>query len=147
MCRVLKVPKSTYYQSFHKKPSVYEVENKKITGRICAIHKESDGRYGASKIHAQLLKEGVKVSIKRVQKLQYLSFYACSLPIYDSRNIMLTLEPQAFVSYLHFYIQQFSPLGSITYLRTWFTDLTYFIVYQLVIKWNYFMSYFHSCGC
>jgi len=48
---------------------VYEVENKKITGRICAIHKESDGRYGVPKIHAQLLKEGVKVSIKRVQRL------------------------------------------------------------------------------
>lgn len=69
MCRVLKVPKSTYYQSFHKKPNVYEVENKKITERICAIHKESDGRYGALKIHAQLLKEGLKVSIKRVQRL------------------------------------------------------------------------------
>jgi len=26
----------------------------------------------------------------RVQKLQYFSFYACSLPIYDSRNIMPT---------------------------------------------------------
>ena len=69
MCRVLKVPKSTYYQSFHKKPSIYEIENQKITERICAIHKESDGRYGAPKIHAQLQKEGVKVSIKRVQRL------------------------------------------------------------------------------
>jgi len=48
---------------------VYEVENKKITERICPIHKESDGRYGAPKIHAQLLKEGLKVSIKRVQRL------------------------------------------------------------------------------
>jgi len=26
----------------------------------------------------------------RVQKLQYFSFYACSLPIYDSRSIMPT---------------------------------------------------------
>lgn len=30
MVAFLKVPKSTYYQSFHKKPSVYEVENKKL---------------------------------------------------------------------------------------------------------------------
>lgn len=65
MCRVLKEPKSTHYHSFHKKPNVYEVENQKITERICAIHKESGGRY----IHAQLQKEGVKVSIKCVQRL------------------------------------------------------------------------------
>ncbi len=46
-----------------------KLKTKKITERICAIHKNSDGRYGAPKIHAQLLKEGVKVSIKRVQRL------------------------------------------------------------------------------
>ncbi|WP_407942274.1 IS3 family transposase [Microaerobacter geothermalis] len=34
-----------------------------------AIHKDSHARYGAPKIHQMLLKEGYKVSIKRVQRL------------------------------------------------------------------------------
>ncbi|WP_435799593.1 IS3 family transposase [Peribacillus asahii] len=69
MCRVLKVPKSTYYQAANKKPSVYQLENEQLTERIREIHQESDGRYGAPKIHYLLCKEGLKVSIKRVQRL------------------------------------------------------------------------------
>lgn len=69
MCRILKMPKSTYYQSFHKKPNSYHVANEAIMDRIRAIHKESKGIYGAPKIHRALLKEGYSCSIKRVQRL------------------------------------------------------------------------------
>lgn len=69
MCRILKMPKSTYYQSFHKKPNSYHVANEAILDRIIAIHKESKGIYGAPKIHRVLLKEGYSCSIKRVQRL------------------------------------------------------------------------------
>ncbi len=69
MCRVLKMPKSTYYQSFHKKPSVYEVENQQLLKRIRAIHKESDGRYGAPKIFEVLKQEGYQGSINRIQRI------------------------------------------------------------------------------
>ncbi|GEK34518.1 hypothetical protein KSI01_20510 [Kurthia sibirica] len=50
-CRVLKLPKSRYYQAAHIKPSVYYLENQHITERIREIHPESDCRYGAPKIH------------------------------------------------------------------------------------------------
>ncbi|MGE7925712.1 DDE-type integrase/transposase/recombinase, partial [Viridibacillus arvi] len=63
MCRVLKLPKSTYYQAAHKKPSVYHLENQHITERIREIHRASDYRYYL------LCKEGFQVSIKRVQRL------------------------------------------------------------------------------
>ncbi|MGE7920015.1 IS3 family transposase [Viridibacillus sp. NPDC093762] len=69
MCRVLKLPKSTYYQAAHKKPSVYHLENQLITERIREIHQASDRRYGAPKIHYLLCREGFQVSIKRVQRL------------------------------------------------------------------------------
>ncbi len=69
MCRVLKMPKSTYYQSFYKKPSVYEVENQQLLERIRAIHKESDGRYGAPKIFEVLKQEGYQGSINRIQRI------------------------------------------------------------------------------
>ena len=69
MCRVLKMPKSTYYQSFHKKPNSYHVANEQLLERIRAIHKESKGRYGAPKIFEILKKEGYTGSINRVQPL------------------------------------------------------------------------------
>jgi putative transposase len=69
MCRVLSLPKSSFYQAAHKKPSVYKVENEKLLKRICEIHSESRGRYGAPKIHHLLCKEGYTISIKRVQRL------------------------------------------------------------------------------
>ncbi|MGN7403249.1 IS3 family transposase [Cytobacillus praedii] len=69
MGRVLKLPKSTYYQAAHKMPSAYQIENEEITKRIREIHKASKGRYGAPKIHYLLRKEGFQVSIKRVQRL------------------------------------------------------------------------------
>lgn len=73
MCRVLKVPKSSYYQSFKKKTSRYKLENEKLLNRIRAIHKESKGRYGAPKIHFLLRKEGFCISIKRVQRIMKLN--------------------------------------------------------------------------
>ncbi|MGN7479877.1 IS3 family transposase [Solibacillus silvestris] len=69
MCRVLKMPKSTYYQSFHKKPNSYHVANEKLLVRIRAIHADSGGRYGAPKIFALLKQEGYTGSIDRVQRI------------------------------------------------------------------------------
>ena len=69
MCRVLKMPKSTYYQSFHKKPNSYHVANEVLLERIRVIHKESDGRYGAPKIFEVLKQEGYTGSIDRIQRI------------------------------------------------------------------------------
>lgn len=63
------MPRSTYYQSFRKVKSAYEIENEEITATILAIHEKSKGRYGAPKIHRELLKKGYIVSLKRVQRL------------------------------------------------------------------------------
>ena len=69
MCRVLKMPRSTYYDSFHKKPNSYHVANEELLEKIRAIHQESKGRYGAPKVHRKLLKEGYSCSLKRVLRL------------------------------------------------------------------------------
>ena len=69
MCRVLKMPKSTYYQSFQKKPNSYHVANEKLLARIRIIHKESDERYGAPKIFEILKREGYTGSIDRIQRI------------------------------------------------------------------------------
>jgi putative transposase len=69
LCKVLGVARSTYYQSHHKVESLLALENKRITRQIIHIHKDSSGRYGAPKIHETLRKQGVHISLKRVQRL------------------------------------------------------------------------------
>src|SRR5699024_12334329 len=69
LCEVLEVPRSTYYQSFHKVKSSYQIENESILERIKIIHAESKGRYSAPKVHEVLKVEGFNVSLKRVQRL------------------------------------------------------------------------------
>ncbi len=60
MCRVLKLPKSTYYQSSHKKPSTYQVENEEMMERIREIHQASKGRYGILKFITYCVKKDLK---------------------------------------------------------------------------------------
>nr|WP_088350782.1 IS3 family transposase [Ureibacillus massiliensis] len=69
MCRVLKMPKSTYYQSFHKQPNSYHVANEQLLERIRVIHQESKGRYGAPKIFVILQNEGYTGTINRIQRI------------------------------------------------------------------------------
>lgn len=69
MCDVLKVSRSTYYQSFHKVKSSYAKENEAVLARIKTIHAESKGRYGAPKIHYLLTQEKVDFSLNRVQRI------------------------------------------------------------------------------
>lgn len=66
---MLEIPRSTYYQSFQHVESNRDRENKELTEKITEIHTESKQRYGAPKIHKNLLKEGYLASLKRVQRL------------------------------------------------------------------------------
>ena len=69
MCRVLKMPKSTYYQSFHKQPNSYHVANEQLLERIRVIHQDSKGLYGAPKIFIILQSEGYTGTINRIQRI------------------------------------------------------------------------------
>ncbi len=66
---MLNIPSSTYYQSKHQMESKWEYENQQLLERIKEIYFESKRRYGAIKVHRQLIKEGFSVSLKRVQRL------------------------------------------------------------------------------
>ena len=69
MCKLLNIPKSTYYQSHHHTPSRRESENIILKERILQIYNENKCRYGAPKIQKTLEKSGTYISIKRVQRL------------------------------------------------------------------------------
>ncbi|HAQ5502797.1 TPA: IS3 family transposase, partial [Enterococcus faecium] len=46
-----------------------EIRNNKLKKKISTIFFTNKQRYGATKIHQVLLKEGISVSLKHVQKL------------------------------------------------------------------------------
>ena len=70
MCRVLGVSRSGYYASARRaRPSAREIRNAELLEKIRRIHEDSRGTYGSPRVHAQLLREGVKVSQDRVADL------------------------------------------------------------------------------
>ena len=69
--RVLEVPVSTFYGwlARRRRPSPRDIEQTWLGEQIQRIHAESDGTYGSPKVHAQLRREGIRVSRKRVERL------------------------------------------------------------------------------
>ena len=69
--RVLEIPTSTFYGwgARQRRPSPYQIEETWLGAQIQRVHKESDGTYGSPKVHAQLRREGIRCSRKRVERL------------------------------------------------------------------------------
>jgi transposase InsO family protein len=69
--RVLEVPVSTFYGwlARRRRPSPRDIEQTWLGEQIQRIHAESDRTYGSPKVHAQLRREGICVSRKRVERL------------------------------------------------------------------------------
>jgi transposase-like protein len=68
---VLGVSVSTFYGwvARRRRPSPRDIEQVWLTEQIERIHKESGETYGSPKVHAQLRREGIRVSRKRVERL------------------------------------------------------------------------------
>ena len=73
MCRVLKVSASGYYKWRVRLPCRREQKDAMLTKEIQSIYKESDGTYGAPRIHVELRERGVHLGRKRVARLMRLS--------------------------------------------------------------------------
>ncbi len=67
MCKVLGINRSTYYKVANRTESARDIENQKLDADIMAIYFATKRRYGAPKIHQELLVQGWHVSLKRVQ--------------------------------------------------------------------------------
>jgi len=68
LCKVLGIPRSTYYSFRYKKPSKTAVAREILKQEITSLYEGSDGIYGAPKIHKELVKK-YNISIKRVQRI------------------------------------------------------------------------------
>ncbi len=71
LCRVLDVRRSTFYHYLYRRPkkTLIEIEDDTLRPRIRELFQNSKERFGARKIRAKLIAEGVKVSEKRIHRL------------------------------------------------------------------------------
>jgi putative transposase len=69
--RVLETPTSTFYGwvARRRHPSPRDIEETWLGEQIERIHMESGVTYGSPKVHAQLRRQGICVSGKRVERL------------------------------------------------------------------------------
>ena len=68
-CKTLGVSRSGFYAWRDRAPSARSIANAELTARIKAIHAASRETYGAPRIHAGLIDEGIHVGRKRVERL------------------------------------------------------------------------------
>jgi putative transposase len=69
MSRTLGVSRAGYYAWLDREPSARGRDDAELTNRITAIHEASKETYGAPRIHAELIDEGIRVGRKRVERL------------------------------------------------------------------------------
>jgi transposase InsO family protein len=68
-CRVLRLPRSTFYDAAARPPSAREVADSQLTTLIADVHQMSRGSYGAPRVHAELrLGMGLAIGRKRVAR-------------------------------------------------------------------------------
>lgn len=73
-CRVLEIPRSSYYDRCRRAPSVRDVEDAHLLDEIRDVHSASRGTYGAPRVHAELrLGRGRRLGRKRVARLMRLA--------------------------------------------------------------------------
>jgi transposase InsO family protein len=68
-CVLLKVSRSAFYADRTAAPSKRQRDDAELTEAIVAVHEESDGTYGAPRVHAELAERGRRHSRKRIARL------------------------------------------------------------------------------
>jgi transposase InsO family protein len=67
-CALLKVSRAAFY-AYLAGPSQRDQDDAQLAAEIAAVHKQSKGRYGAPRVHAELARRGRRHSRKRVARL------------------------------------------------------------------------------
>ena len=69
MCELLEVCPSGYYAWRHRRPIGRQARQLELVEAIRVTHRRSRGVYGSPRVHAELKKQGVSCSRKRVERL------------------------------------------------------------------------------
>lgn len=69
LCRLLRVSRSGFYAWLSRSASDREIADGLLAALIHRIDETSDGTYGVPRIHAELCRQGVRVSRRRLSRL------------------------------------------------------------------------------
>ena len=69
MCKHLQVSTSGYYEWRSRSPSCRQLANAALYAQITQVHQASDATYEVPRVHAQLRHQGLRVNLKRVERL------------------------------------------------------------------------------
>jgi transposase InsO family protein len=69
MCRMLEISRSGYYAWKKRALSKHDRDDITLSTKIKAIFDAHEGRYGVRRIHRALIRQGIKIAYKRVQRL------------------------------------------------------------------------------
>lgn len=120
MCRVLGISASGYYDWVKRVPGRRDRQSQALAQRILQVHADSRCSYGMPRVHAQLRREGIFVSRKRVAKLmrwQGLSGISRRRTYVTTTNRSAWQPPARDLVNRHFNAQRTDQL--------WFADMTY----------------------
>lgn len=127
-CATLTVSRSAYYgwEKTKTAPRQRAAEDARLSRQVAAIHRQSRGTYGAPRVLAQLKREGVPCSKKRVARLLKAQGL-CGRQKRKTRQTTMA-DPKAEGVQLDLLQRGFAPeklkpdqawVGDISYLRTW----------------------------
>ena len=87
MCIHLQVSTSGYYAWRSRSPSCRQLANAALCAQITQVHQASDATYGAPRVHTQLRHQGLRVNLKRVERLlRMLGLQGVSRVVTTKRN-------------------------------------------------------------
>lgn len=120
LLRELNIPKPTYDRWVVRAvtPSAREIRDAELLAAIRRIHDDSGGVYGSPRVHAQLKREGERVSRKRVERLMRQARITGAAP---ARKLRTTIPNPADPKSADLVGRAFTAEGPD---RLWVTDLT-----------------------
>jgi putative transposase len=125
MCRALGVNRTSFHDWQRRAPSDRELTDAWLTEKIKQIHADSDGTYGARRIHAELrLEHGIGVGRKRVERLMKAAGVSGLLPRKRRRTTVRLPGVRVAPDLVE---RDFRPDGA---NQTWSADITYISTWE-----------------
>ena len=125
MCRALGVNRTSFHDWECRAPSDRALSDAWLTEKIKQIHADSDGTYGARRIHAELrLEHGIRVGRKRVERLMKAAGISGLLPRKRRRTTVRLPGVRVAPDLLE---RDFRPDGP---NQTWSADITYISTWE-----------------
>jgi putative transposase len=125
MCRALGVNRTSFHDWERRAPSERALRDAWLIEKIKQIHADSDGTYGARRIHAELrLEHGIRVGRKRVERLMKAAGISGLLPRKRRRTTVRLPGVRVAADLVE---RDFRPDGP---NQTWSADITYISTWE-----------------